>query len=422
MQDMLSVINATANVLLCPGQVHDFKNWHAIGLLAAAPGSELFRDMEELGLKIAAAPNLGYQDLGEVLLKRFASVESRGYCSDKIGWIPQFAVYPFRRLAGQKRAIWLKANDPCFCPGQHTVGVHWFGGQPGGSEGIIRNGGDVQRSSGAVGWAARLSGILGEANVSDSKPIYSFVMPYIDRIPQLWNTLISYNHWYGHRHDWEIIIVQDQKCTASDRTLLRQVVIDMPVKIVERCNNVDMDEFNPSRLFNAGVAEATGTFIVLTSPEIFHNVDILSGFDDEFARNHNAYIVCACQELVNYCRARIERIEDMGGHRRRWFQHSRHRPANYHWCSALSKENFLSIGGFDEEFAPGYCFDDDSWRQRVVEFGLPVVIRDNLLVLHQQHATAPKPEDSMARWERNKALYESKHGKYHHIEPVPARR
>ena len=42
-----------------------------------------------------------------------------------------------------------------------------------------------------------------------------------------------------------------------------------------------------------------------------------------------------------------------------WYNHPIERPCNYHFCSAIYKNKLKLIGGFDERFNYGYCYDDD---------------------------------------------------------------
>ena len=156
---------------------------------------------------------------------------------------------------------------------------------------------------------------------------------------------------------------------------------------------------NPSVAYNQGAKEAHGEYLILTSPEVMHEADVLAGLDEEFAKDPDAYVVCACRSLKK------------NGSFHMWYQHSEHRPLNYHFCTAISRENFLKIGGFDEAFGPGHCYDDDDLVMRVKNSHLNIVVRDDLVTAHQWHRRDTRPGVDYRKLEqRNKELFITKWG------------
>lgn len=234
---------------------------------------------------------------------------------------------------------------------------------------------------------------------------YSIILPYIDRLPQLTKTLESFVSLYGNRSDYEVVIVEDAK--NVDSFGLSGVI----AKFKEWINIVHLkyngNTINPAPLFNYGVLNSYSEYVIISSPECYHNVDILKGLDFEFEQNKNAYVVCGCQSL------------NTNNNPVSWYQHSKYRNCLYHFCSALSRDKYNSFGGFDEAFGKGYCFDDDDFKATVIKAGLDVVPRDDLLVCHQWHSKA-NLVNRKKLWLINRSLYEQKHGKY--IEPpLPAK-
>lgn len=430
MDKLLPLIDLKADALLCRGEIEELKKWQAIGFLAGAPGSLLYGDMEAMGLKLAEAPDLAYQDLGELLLKRWVKPgETDLLPGCKIGYIPQAAVYPFHNVSGQMKALW-RRHDLNIRP--YTVGLHWFGGQKKSAEeeARLQGPGDF-RDRGAIKWACGEIGIVHAGRMKEEVAVgpggglkssskYSFILPYINRLSQFRNTLVSFQHWYEKRNDWEIVLIEDIKCSPKDRERLAEIVAawrkkGFRIKHLKQIGS--MDQFNPSALFNAGAKEAEGKYLIISSPEVFHRADILAGLDTEFDDDDpDIYVICGCQDRGGCTTQSIERITELGGRRTKWFQHSVFRPANYHFCSALSRKNWERIGGFDETYCSGYCFDDDDFRERVRAANLQFVQRDDLLTFHQQHPAGLKPADWKEQWEKNRALYEWKWGPYIHLE------
>jgi len=214
---------------------------------------------------------------------------------------------------------------------------------------------------------------------------YSILMPYWNRAPQLANTLASFRHFYSSRKDWEVVIVEDAKNVkdAKFHAAFNKVIASYVSYMLITVPEAEKDTYNPAPLFNQAADAARGDYFVLTSPECIHTTDILAGLDQEFSRSSSLYVVCACKHI------RPRRIfyapESFEYKLLRWYQHSKRRNVGYHFCSAISRDNYQGIGGFDEEYAHGVAYDDDDFREKVMDAGIPFVYRDDLVVLHQEH-------------------------------------
>lgn len=219
---------------------------------------------------------------------------------------------------------------------------------------------------------------------------YSIILPYYDR-PQLRDTLRSiYNH-YNSRDDYEVIIVVDSKNTGDKSVQLRSILKEFKrLEIVTISDPVK--SYNPSTKYNRGVAISRGEFIVITNPEIFHEVDILAGLDNEFDKDNGCYVICSCRSVI-YDRNKFESYRDYKNYRlnpefqfcESWYQHSLYRNEMFHFCSAMSKKTYLKIGGFDERFRNGIGFEDNNFIHRVKVNSVPIILRDDLITLHIEH-------------------------------------
>lgn len=228
---------------------------------------------------------------------------------------------------------------------------------------------------------------------------YTFIIPYFRRAVQFYNTLASMRYYYGKRDDWNIIVVEDSKNDDELRSVVKLFEDDIRIDMITTGRK---DLYNPSPAYNAGVAAAIGEYVVLTSPECMHMGDVLMFFDTLFKSLPNVYAVVACESGKN-----IKGVYTKPGSvtydRHMWYQHTVHRHAGYHFCSALKREMYIAMGGFDERYADGYCFDDDSFRDRVGRAGIKHMATNDVFVLHQEHE---KPSVPKALWERNRKLYE----------------
>lgn len=223
---------------------------------------------------------------------------------------------------------------------------------------------------------------------------YSIVMPYHNRAQQLRNTFDSFCRFYSNRNDFEVLLIEDMKDHTSPQLheafegVYQEFKDRIRVHVLEEVFN----SLSPVLALNYGVSQARGSFIILTNPECLHEVNILAGLDEEFTKNEDCYVVCACRAV------KADGRFDM------WYQHSLHRNVCLHFCTAISRVLFKLLQGFPTEFDGGYCFDDDAFRERVKEAGIPFVLRDDLLVTHQWHSKE-RPRNWPALWERNKMIY-----------------
>ena len=227
---------------------------------------------------------------------------------------------------------------------------------------------------------------------------YSFIMPYFNRAIQLDKTLETFTALYGNRHDFEVIIIEDPKNKLEDLKMVAPYHDELFGVLGKYRSNLNIHclelqssnpTYSPVLHYNLG-AKCAGQFVILTSPEVKHGADILSGFDFEFEKNEDVYVVCACES------------QDPNGKFKMWYQHTEYRDVRYHFCSALSRKSFERIGGFDSRFSAGYCFDDDMFKTRVERAGIPFVVRDDLKTTHQWHA---KIIPSKHLWLRNEGLF-----------------
>lgn len=221
---------------------------------------------------------------------------------------------------------------------------------------------------------------------------YSFLFPYHNRVEQFWNTVISLQHWYGSRDDWEAIVVIDgaQKIEVPGE--------DPRVKM----HVIEREGVNPAPLFNLAAQIGSGEFLVISNPECYHATDVLGWFDKVFSGDPGSYAVAACDAVKHI--GRISRFRPILGAKVGIFQHSTQHNVLYHYCSAMHRTTWERLGGFDERFGDGYACEDDDFRDRVVCSGIRCHTNDAIRVLHQEHVKYPHTPDIKARYQHNLAL------------------
>jgi GT2 family glycosyltransferase len=222
---------------------------------------------------------------------------------------------------------------------------------------------------------------------------YSLLYPYYQREHVLDWTLKSLKKFYASRQDLEIIFVVDLKNTTQERDLLIERLDHYWDALCLRVISNDLLTYNGARAYNLAARQAEGEYLILSNPECRHLNDILGGLDATFADTPDVYTVCACQS------------HDDNGMFLEWYQHSVHRPANFHFLSALSRQQYHAIGGFDEEYSYGIAYEDNDWLARVRRARVPIIVRDDLCVAHQAHSRWYQDQRLVAK---NAALFARK--------------
>lgn len=243
---------------------------------------------------------------------------------------------------------------------------------------------------------------------------YSILMPYINRAGHLHDTLVSFKHHYAGRTDYEVVLVEDMKNPVADRmklvAILREFSPHIPICHIVAGRH---DWFNPSPLFNIAAANARGSFFIITSPEVFHQSNVLDALDVVFNDQPDTYVVCACENRKG-CNLAIKTFGELGGVHHTWYQHSvmpcTKEGANrqYHFCTALSGHTYRSLGGFDEDYSFGICYDDNDLIDRIRMSGIPIVVLDDIHTIHIAHEHDTRPRNWRDLFLRNQQLYKQK--------------
>lgn len=227
-------------------------------------------------------------------------------------------------------------------------------------------------------------------------------MSYYNRPTQLSNTINSIRQ--SIVGDYEIIVVDD----ASPEELI------CPEARVIRIDKKDK-WYNSSAIpYNIGLKEARGDIIIIQNPECYHVGDILKYVYDNIG--HGLYLSFGCyainkQETEEFNEGESPTIRDAifdRPYNNGWYNHSRHRPVAYHFCSAITRGDLDKIKGFDERYAMGICYEDDDFIRRIRRGNITVEIIDNPYVIHQYHPpyTYMKP-NYMALHNINKKIFDS---------------
>jgi GT2 family glycosyltransferase len=218
----------------------------------------------------------------------------------------------------------------------------------------------------------------------------SIVMAYYNRRRLLINTLRSIKK-SSFKEDIEIIIVDDDSNEYNNISDVPSM-FDFKIRII---NVENKTWINPCIPLNIGIKEALGDIVIIQNPECYHIGNII---DDVSCRiKCNDYLVYACYSIDQFKTKKFDNDRvaciiptssvNVGDEpsMNRWFQHSEYNPANFNFCVAIMREDLLSLGGFDENYANGIAKDDKEFLHRVNKKGMHIYQIDVPYVVHQWH-------------------------------------
>lgn len=224
----------------------------------------------------------------------------------------------------------------------------------------------------------------------------SIVTAYYNRKQLFINTLNSIKA-QNSTHLLELIAVDDG---SEESERLEDLVSEFPFLKVIRLDKRNKWYHNSCIPFNIGFNAAKGDKIIIQNPECFHYGNILDYTESNLSQN--TYLSFGCFSLDKsstdnlgeiFANRSIDQLIKKNNYQARkdgdagWYNHSVYRPKSYHFCTAVTKKDLKSLGGFDELFSLGIAYDDDEFLSRIIKKKLNIIFIDNELVLHQNHYT-----------------------------------
>lgn len=228
----------------------------------------------------------------------------------------------------------------------------------------------------------------------------SLVTAYYNRKQLFFNTLKSIEK-SSLKTDLEIIVVDD---ASRDDQRIEEFIdkFDLDIKLL-RIEQKDKHWTNPCVPFNKGFKLVTGDAVIIQNPECVHMGDVLKAVSENI--QENVYLNFGCysvdEKLTSnitfvsknefneakvkyYIEPMINRSITRDGETA-WYNHSKYRPHQLHFCSAISKKDLFELGGFDERYANGIAYDDNEFLARIKRKKMNISMIDSPFVIHQFH-------------------------------------
>ncbi len=215
--------------------------------------------------------------------------------------------------------------------------------------------------------------------------------------------------------NFEVIVV-DNASTDETRAWLRFIARERSnVKVVLNAENRGFAAAN-----NQGLAVASGDFLVLLNNDTIVPRGWLEPLLAQLRQPDVGLVGPVTNFVGNEAKVDVDyrSVEDMEAFAQRWM--AAHLGKEFDismlamFCVALRKDVHAMIGDLDERFGTG-MFEDDDYSRRIQAAGLRTVCTPASFVHHFGQASFRKLIESGeydALWKRNKAIYESKWGKW----------
>lgn len=232
----------------------------------------------------------------------------------------------------------------------------------------------------------------------------SIILPYYNRKELLMQTLNSFEHFYSDK-DLEVVIVDD--ASSNEHRIENDLDFNLKIKLIRLENK---NGINPCYPYNVGVRESIGDIIILSSPETFHNNNIFDVTNNFEYIDDDTYLLfsvfCLTDKNIIESISKSEFIDVLNiinnvkykfyqnlgengypfnNNYGSWYTHSIHRSSGLNFFTAITRNRFYELSGFDERFRGGTGFDDDEFRDRLIEANVKFKYIDEALGIHVNH-------------------------------------
>ncbi|MHC4621509.1 MAG: glycosyltransferase family 2 protein [Planctomycetota bacterium] len=185
-------------------------------------------------------------------------------------------------------------------------------------------------------------------------------MPYFQRLAALEETIISFiEHGYFADPGLEV------RLSICDDGSISEPVLDTWVEGLIGGDDIHIVSYlpqkdhylNPCLPLNRAVARGWGDYILIQSPEVRHDTNLLEPMARVLSDNPKAVVLAPVKEAA-------PRNSAKG-----WVVHPVHRPKKYWFCQMMRRDLWEAAGGMDERFRNGRGWDDNTLVARLERAG-----------------------------------------------------
>ena len=256
----------------------------------------------------------------------------------------------------------------------------------------------------------------------------SIAMSYHNRKDLLLTTLKTLSYYKEDIH--EVVIVDDASSPEHKIDFIND--FDFKIKLIEIPENLSSKYVNCCVPFNLALRACEGDAVIIQNPETYHVGNVLGHVKNNlsngkylsfpvyaFSQENTSLVpdpnTLAEAEFVKYNRDFVTECPQVDGSYTNvtpngWYNHPDHRPADYHFTTAIMRKDLEELNYFDERLAPCVAFDDNDLITRIKRKGMEVQrvdigaslqsggIKEGPFTIHQWHTQSdwwgkvPSPE------------------------------
>lgn len=221
---------------------------------------------------------------------------------------------------------------------------------------------------------------------------------------------------YSNYENLEVIIVDNNSQDGTKEYLKEYAKNKKNVKVILNEENLGFSAGN-----NIGIKNATGDYIVLLNNDTFVTPNWIERLMAHFELDNKIGLVGPrTNNIGNEAKieTNVKTEEEIVSFAEKLYKENRLKQYDKvrvlaFFCVMIKKEVFDKIGLLDEAFGIG-MFEDDDFCERAKKAGYKLVCADDVFIYHHLSATFDKEPSEWKKklFEKNKKIYESKHGKW----------
>lgn len=263
----------------------------------------------------------------------------------------------------------------------------------------------------------------------DQKYTYEYEIKNNSKLPKVSIVIVTYNNLeltkeclnslekFNNYDNCEIIMVDNM----SEKDNTRDFLVDYEkshdnVKVILNDINGGFSYGN-----NIGIKESTGDYVILLNNDTIVTPNWIFRLIKHFDTDEKIGLVGPrTNNIGNEAKIDVnyKDINEMVEFSEKLYQQNKGKQYTNirvlaFFCVAIKREVIEKIGLLDEAFGIG-MFEDDDYCERAKKAGYKLVCADDVFIHHHLGATFDKepPEWKKNLFKKNKAIYESKHGKW----------
>lgn len=263
-------------------------------------------------------------------------------------------------------------------------------------------------------WLHRVSALIENAEDRTNEPQVSVVVVTHNNLELTRACLTSLDENSDYAH-LEIIVVDNASTDGTDDYLARWAEAATNRKIIFNADNRGFAAAN-----NQGLAVAGGKYLIILNNDTYVTPGWVGTLVKHFQRDNGLGLIGpVTNNIGNQAKISItyasmsEMIQASARYTRRHIGQTFPLNTLAFFCVMMSRDVYMRVGPLDEAFGQGF-FEDDDYCRRVEQLNLRIVCVQDVFIHHHLSASFNKlsTEERQGLFEKNKAIYEAKWGKW----------